>query len=282
MPRDVWGVDHGETAPSGNVEGLGSSGFGHPLDMRRMLTVARDLGARNVRTFTRHRGTTAEMMERTVVDLKTAVADAARLGIDIVLENHEEFTGDELLRVVAAVGSPWLGVVFDYGNSQVVFEDPTACLETLLPFVRAVHLKDHLILRPKHSPDGRLSILGVPIGDGALPVMEMTRCLIAAGLRRLTLQSVWSYRAPVEKPSPGHGVCLGRGSFRFAEAPFDNQRFVPDRAPMMAADPARFCAMEMAAVDRGAAWLRRALADAGIVCKAMPDRTVVQGASERC
>jgi len=234
-----------------------------PSHMRALLQAGHDLGARNLRTFTLHRGDLGEMKRRTIEDLKRSAEDAERLGVEIVLENHEEFTGAELAEVVAAVGSPWVGAVYDYGNSQVVYEDPLAALDAMLPYARTLHLKDHLMLRPEHSPDGRLSILGVAMGEGTLPVMEITRRLIAAGHRRLVFQGVWSYRHPVERDRPGPGVMLGEGHFRCAEPPFDGERVLPDREPLIERDPLRVCDLEIAANDRGLAWLRAQLAAEG-------------------
>lgn len=234
-----------------------------PHHLRALLLAARALGARNLRTYTRHRGSHAAVWERTLADLRAAVADAERAGIPLVLENHEEFTGPALAALVEAVGSPWLRVLFDYGNSQPVWEDPQACLEALLPLSATMHLKDHLILRPEHAPDGRLSTLGVAIGQGALPIMAMTRRLVAAGHRRLVFENVWAYRAPFAPPPAAPAVTLGQGSFRYAEPPFEELRVVPDQEAAAAADLEAFLAAEIRALDEGLAWLRAACAAEG-------------------
>lgn len=232
-----------------------------PGHLRTLLALARALGARNLRTYTRHGGAPAEVAERTLADLKQAVRDAEAAGVMLVLENHEEFTGPELAAIVAEVGSPWLQVLYDYGNSQMVLEDPEDCLEALLPQVATMHLKDHLMLRAEHSPDGRLSVLGTAVGEGALPILPLTRRLVAAGHRRLVFESVWAYRAPVYRQAGGvPPVAPGEGSFRWAEPPFDGRRLVNDQAAL---PPEALVAGEAAAVERGLAWLKQALAAEG-------------------
>jgi len=235
-----------------------------PAHLRTMLALAQALGARNLRTYTRHQGAPDEVAAKTLADLKIAVRFAEDLDLPIVLENHEEFSGPELAAIVEAVGSPCLKVLYDYGNSQMVLEDPTACLEALLPHVLTMHLKDHLMLRPEHSPDGRLSVLGVPIGQGALPIVDLTRRLLGAGHRRIVFESVWAYRAPVyRRADDAAPVTLGEGAFRWAEPPFDGERVIPDAAAVASSDPQRLLAAEERAVTEGLAWLRGAFAKEG-------------------
>jgi hypothetical protein len=146
----------------------------------------------------------------------------------------------------------------------MVLEDPTACLDALLPHVLTMHLKDHLMLRPEHSPDGLLSVRGVPIGQGALPVVELTRRLVAAGHRRIVFESVWAYRAPVRRRADdARPVQLGEGAFRFAEPPFDNELVIPDAPALAERQPERLLAAEERAVAEGLAWLRQAFAAEG-------------------
>jgi sugar phosphate isomerase/epimerase len=235
-----------------------------PLHLKVMLQVAQALGARNLRTYTRHAGTPQEVWARTLADLERAVDHAEATGVPLVLENHEEFTGPQLARLVETVGSPWLKVLYDYGNAQMLLEDPADCLEALLPHVLTMHLKDHLMLRPEHSPDGRLSVLGVAMGQGALPIVALTRRLLAAGHRRIVFESVWAYRAPVHRRADDvRPVTLGQGAFRYAEPPFDGVRLLPDAAALAASDPQALLAGELRAVDEGLAWLRAAFAAEG-------------------
>ncbi len=226
-----------------------------PAHMEEMLRVAARLGARSLRTYTRHGGTVPQMMEATTRDLAAVVSLAADLGVVIVLENHEDFTGPELARIVEAVDHPNLKILYDYGNSQMVLEDPEAALEAVLPHVHSVHFKDHVMVRPDHA--GRLTVAGVPVGEGFLPLDRLTRRLLDQGLRRFTFENVWAYSAGIrEGREPQPGVTLGEGSFAYLEPPFDPARVVLDQSRLT---PAELVALEHQALVRGVQAFRAVL-----------------------
>lgn len=230
-----------------------------PDHMAEMLRVAHRMGATSLRTYTRHAGTPAEMLAATARDLAQVAPLAADLDVVIVLENHEDFTGPELAQIVETVGHPALRILYDYGNSQMVLEDPEAALAAVLPHVHSVHVKDHVMVRPKDA--GRLTVAGVPLGDGALPLVALTRRLIAQGLRRFTFENVWAYSAGIRPGrAPMAGVVLGQGSFAYATPPFDPGFLVLDQSRHT---PAELVALEHAALLRGVTAFRQMLNDAG-------------------
>jgi len=235
-----------------------------PRHLQALLSVAKALGARTLRTYTRHSGTPEAVAAKTKADLAIAVGLAEQAGVPLVLENHEEFTGPELAAIVSEIGSPWLAVLYDYGNSQMVLEDPSDCLDALLPHVMTMHMKDHLMLRAEDAPDGQLSVLGVPMGQGAIPIVALTRRLVAAGQRRIVFENVWAYRAPVRRRAEGvRPVALGEAAFRFAVPEPGDWRVVPDQEAFAARDPEGFLAAELRALDEGLAWLRARFAEEG-------------------
>jgi sugar phosphate isomerase/epimerase len=191
-----------------------------PAHMSEMLNVANRMGATSLRTYTRHDGTVREMMQNTADDLAAVTQQANSLGVIIVLENHEDFTGPELSEIVEQVNHPNLKILYDYGNSQMVLEDPIAALNAVLPHVHSVHFKDHVMLRCKDA--GKLTVAGVPVGEGFLPLAELTRRLLDQGLRRFTFENVWAYSAPIQEGRTAlDGVNLGEGTFAFLDPPFD-------------------------------------------------------------
>jgi sugar phosphate isomerase/epimerase len=233
-----------------------------PAHMAALLTVARRMGATSLRTYTRHSGTPDQMIKATIRDLAAVAPKAADLGITIVLENHEDFTGPELARIVQTVGHPNLKILYDYGNSQMVLEDPEAALEAVLPFVHSVHFKDHVMVRPKVA--GRLTVAGVPIGEGFLPLKRITKRLLDQGLRRITFENVWAYSAPIRPGrTPLPGVTLGEGAFAWLDPPHDPARIVLDQSQL---SPETLVDLEHQALIRGLAAFRRVLTDLG--CKA--------------
>jgi 3-oxoisoapionate decarboxylase len=226
-----------------------------PGHMAELLSVAHRMGATSLRTYTRHGGPPDEMMAATIRDLAEVAPLAGDLGIVIVLENHEDFTGPELARIVETVNHPNLKILFDYGNSQMVLEDPEAALEAVLPHVQSVHFKDHVMVRPEVT--GRLTVAGVPIGEGFLPLGRLTQRLLDRGLRRITFENVWAYSAPIRpgrQPLPG--VTLGEGAFAYLDPPFDPARIVLDQSKLA---PETLVDLEYQALVRGVSAFRSIL-----------------------
>src|SRR5262245_24824987 len=60
-----------------------------PEHLARLLAAGKKLGATHLRTYTRHHGPRAQVLDATARDLSAAVPAAAAAGIVIVLENHE-------------------------------------------------------------------------------------------------------------------------------------------------------------------------------------------------
>jgi sugar phosphate isomerase/epimerase len=231
-----------------------------PAHLRTLLGVAERMGVQSMRLYTRHTGTPDEMMEKTIADLRAVMPDAERAGIVLVIENHEDFTGPELAEIVEAVGHEKLKILYDYGNSQMVLEDPEAALDAVLPHVYSVHVKDHVMVRPEHA--GRLTVAGVAVGDGALPVRELTRRLLEQGLRRICYENVWAYSAPIrEGRAPLAGVTLGEGSFAYAEPPFDPAFLVLDQSKI---EPEDLVRLEYEAFLCGLASFKETLRSLGV------------------
>ncbi|MER7916207.1 MULTISPECIES: sugar phosphate isomerase/epimerase family protein [unclassified Streptomyces] len=112
---------------------------------------------------------------------RTAVlADrAARAGLVLVHENCAGWAGDRAdraLRLLRAVDSPALRLLFDTGNGVPYGYDAPAMLRDLAPYVEHVHIKDAVRL-----PDGSTAYT-LP-GEGAAGVAECLRILAAHGYR---------------------------------------------------------------------------------------------------
>ncbi len=164
-----------------------------PKNMTRMLHVAAALGADRLRTYTKYTGTLPDLIRWTIADLRAIAPLAEDLGIVVVLENHEDFQGKVIGDILAAVDHPNIRALYDYGNSQMVGEDPLVALAAMLPFTTTIHLKDHII-----ASDGASTFVqGVPTGTGRLPIIEQTDRLYDGGLRRFCFENVWAYVAPL-------------------------------------------------------------------------------------
>jgi sugar phosphate isomerase/epimerase len=165
-------------------------------NMERMLHVAAACGADTLRTYTKYDAPLADVVPWTIRDLRAIASLAADLGVLVVLENHEDFTGPVLAHILGEVDHPSVRALYDYGNSQMVGEDPFDALDAMAPFIARVHAKDHVLL---HGPDGPV-VQGVTFGTGNLDVLGTTDRLYSAGVRRFCFENVWAYRARLKCP----------------------------------------------------------------------------------
>lgn len=224
-----------------------------------ILKVCEVLGVEHARTYMRHEGTPAETVARTIADLRHAAPMFRAAGIELLLENHEDFTGAELAEIMRGVDMTPVGALFDYGNSMMVGEQTETALEAMLPFIRSVHLKDHACRR---LDDGTVEILGVPIGSGVLPIADLTRRLVAHGLDRILLSNVWAYRCPVRDWRGG--AKWGEGVFR-ADTSGHAPMFRPwDATIWEKNDLRRLLTLEEEAILWAQNWLRNMLKEIGV------------------
>jgi len=217
-------------------------------NLRQMLQVASQVGAQRLRVYTKYEAPLADQMDWTVRDLSTVAADAERLGITIVFENHEDFQGAVISEILGRVNHPRIRALYDYGNSQMVGEDPMDALRAMQRYIDAVHVKDHVLL----NHEGQLWVQGVPMGQGLLPVMAQTEALYEGGLRRFCFENVWAYTARFKAD---HLPSSAAFSLQHQHG-FLNGALLP---------PAQALAQEWQAFESGWQWYQEALASHGFV-----------------
>ena len=247
-----------------------------------LIDLAGRLGADQIRTYTRPRGvpshhsadvheerqgaaaqvTPARRMEQAVRDLGEVGPIAERAGVTILLENHEELTGTQVAEILRQVDHPHIRAVYDYGNSMAFQEEPLAALDAMAPFVRSAHLKDHVMVPAGAEGLDRPFVLGVPVGQGNLPVVEITRRLIKAGIERICFENVWAYRTHLRDDRGG--AALGQGAFAYRHPPYDPAQCLIHPQAMARRDTEALLALEARAFTDAIAWLARAFAEAGI------------------
>jgi sugar phosphate isomerase/epimerase len=93
--------------------------------------------------------------------------------LKLAIENHKDHTTEELVGMMKAISSEWIGVLVDTGNNLALLEEPHAVVEALAPFALSVHLKD-MAVQP--SDDGFL-LSEVPLGTGMLDLPRMITTL---------------------------------------------------------------------------------------------------------
>jgi sugar phosphate isomerase/epimerase len=119
-------------------------------------------------------------IERLSSMLGQAAKEAERFGIRLAVENHIDFTADEMLTLITNVGSPYLGMNFDTGNFVRLLDDPVKGMEKLASHVYATHIKDLKVQRGV-AADEWYFFSCTPVGDGLVDNRKLARLLASAG-----------------------------------------------------------------------------------------------------
>ena len=104
--------------------------------------------------------------------LRKAGPIAADQGLTICIENHQDFTSDELVAFCEEAGKG-IGICFDTGNTFPVAEAPLPFTTRIAAHVRHVHLKDYNV----QMTDEGYRLVRCAIGDGAVPHAAMAEIL---------------------------------------------------------------------------------------------------------
>ncbi|MDA9445808.1 sugar phosphate isomerase/epimerase family protein [Bradyrhizobium sp. CCBAU 21360] len=225
------------------------------------LAMAADIGAGYLRTFTTGAPDRRQRVSEAKRNLSQLTPIAERVGIPILLENHEDLSGAEVAEILTSVNSAWIRALFDYVNSMIFFEDPCDALEAMEPWVCSAHLKDCVLLPPvRQGEEGTL--LGVPIGSGVAPVAKLTQKLAKLGIDRICFENTWSYRAPLRDRrgtgEPGESI-FGWANLRGLPA-----EWMINAAEMAQSAPGKVVELEMQALDQSLCWLRKLSIGAGL------------------
>lgn len=112
--------------------------------------------------------------------LSNGAGVAADYDIRLALENHIDFTSQEILGLVERVGTPYLGVTFDTGNFVRLLDDPIKAMALLAKYCYATHVKDLKI--QKNAPaDEWYFFSSTPIGQGIVDNRRLVELLADAG-----------------------------------------------------------------------------------------------------
>ncbi len=166
--------------------------WGHPLgleggrsdaayeEMLRHFPLAEAMGARIMRVVGSNRRLMdtprQEQLGRLIPRFREATKRAEDCGLRLAIENHIDFTADDLLQLIGEVDSPHLGVNFDTGNAVRLLEDPLKAVEKLAHHVYATHIKD---VRPQKGlpADSWCFFACVPVGEGLVDTRQVAQIL---------------------------------------------------------------------------------------------------------
>ncbi len=126
-------------------------------------------------------------MFNTLAEWKTFVAEShARLAravkivekvrIPMGLENHKDWTAEEMVPLLKQYSSEYLGTCIDWGNNMSLCDDPVELIEALAPWSLNSHIKDMAV---EEYADG-FYLSEVALGQGMLPLKRLTATLLKA------------------------------------------------------------------------------------------------------
>jgi 3-oxoisoapionate decarboxylase len=177
----IWAWGHREGLEGGSSERAYAEMIAH-------LECAQNIGAKVMRVVGSSRNRRNQphgpQLERLAEMFRRAVPHAEAAGVKLAIENHIDFTADEILGLIESVGSPWLGVTFDTGNFVRLLDDPIKGMAKLAKYTYATHIKD-LKVRRGAPADEWYFFSSTPIGDGVVDNEKLVRVLAGAGYEGL-------------------------------------------------------------------------------------------------
>jgi 3-oxoisoapionate decarboxylase len=173
-------------------------------DFERHVVAARQAGAECLRSaclsgrryedFTnldQWKGFIAESHKR--IALAVPILEKHRLPLG--LENHKDWTADEMAALIERHSNEFLGVCLDTGNNIALLDDPMDMIAKLAPFTVTTHFKDVAVT--EYSEGFLLS--EVPLGHGILDLAQVVDSIRKARPRaRLNLEMIT--RDPLKVP----------------------------------------------------------------------------------
>ena len=100
----------------------------------------------------------------------------------MAVENHIDFTADEILQLLEGSIGSIFGLNFDTGNFLRLLDDPIDGMEKLAPYVYATHVKD-LMPDKNASPTDWFFFAGVPVGKGLINNQKLAELLHKANFK---------------------------------------------------------------------------------------------------
>ncbi len=101
--------------------------------------------------------------------IERAVTVAEKYRVPLGLENHKDWTVDELGGLLKDFSSEYLGICLDTGNNLALLDDPMEVVERLAPYTLNTHLKDMALAE---YPEGLLLVEPV-FGEGSLDLRRI-------------------------------------------------------------------------------------------------------------
>jgi len=111
-------------------------------------------------------------MQKLIDNLKEAATILEEEHIFLAIENHCDFTAQELVEIFDAVDSPYVGCALDTGNGIIVFNDPNLEYKLLAPYVITTHIKDMAIIDDPDKEHVPFTSCAVMMGEGIVDIED--------------------------------------------------------------------------------------------------------------
>ncbi|GAA5037778.1 sugar phosphate isomerase/epimerase [Thermocatellispora tengchongensis] len=183
---------------------------GDPVaEVLRHVEIAETLGSPYVRVF----GGVEGQADPVAVATARLAEVADRLpdnGVTVLLETHDVFlTGEAVAAVLAGVGSPRVGALWDMVNPWRAGEPPARTADALAPYLRHVQIKD------TDSPSRLTPVLPGQGVAGVRGVLEQLDRIGYSGYLALEWERAWFPDAPpVEEALAAFRAVVDRGAGR--------------------------------------------------------------------
>ncbi len=143
-------------------------------DLRRWMAIAASLNCRLMRIVAgcqtwRGREPVEMQIDRIKPILREVCREAVANGLTLAIENHADFTPQELVRLVERVDDRALKICFDTGNCVRLGADLIESARFVAPYTAMVHMKDILVLETSIG-NPNASWPSAPLGHGSLNI----------------------------------------------------------------------------------------------------------------
>jgi sugar phosphate isomerase/epimerase len=145
-----------------------------------LMRIASIMEVKSVRVYVRKKGfVNINIIPEAIGELKYAAKKAKELGIEVVLEQHEDLKSSEFVKIVKKVNqglnTPHLFMVYDFGNMVNAFESPLGAFAQMKKWIRQAHIKDIKIVPVKCPQTGKKGYaqVGVKSGEGDVPMLTL-------------------------------------------------------------------------------------------------------------
>ncbi|WP_449429913.1 sugar phosphate isomerase/epimerase family protein [Pseudomonas putida] len=127
-------------------------------DVDQVIAIAKVMGCRNIRVYSRYEGHLSRVMDLIESDLRYLAQQADQHDLFFDFEQHEELKSHEIAQLLKRLDHPRLHALFDFGNMINACEQPLAALEKLAPHIRQVHMKGVRVV-PEQNGFGHYGVL---------------------------------------------------------------------------------------------------------------------------